>query len=596
MPVRWRRSLWAALLLSTVSIFAQGPSRIFVTGWPLDLRIQGDGYFIVKDTESGGTYYTREGELRLDMDGYVVANNGSRLQAADPLQPAYISDLQIRALWTTAMVDRYWIETNGNAFVHCADGSQAVVGRIVLEKFSDPDSLGVWFDGMRTGATNGNFLTTFPGTNGAGIIVSGEYELPISKLSIADVNAPFGGFGQSLLTSTGVGTDLSLVDRGYFILRDTNSNALYATRLGAFYFDADGYLVNYANLRVQGYADPMITTIGDLRLQTSYPTPFLQDVPLSGYYFDRAGYLVVGLADGERILGGQILLADGPNPESLTFTNFGACLIDTNTRPWTLWHAPANFPQARPIADGCLELKYADESTLAVRRTLNFFAQEAIYFSSNSTDLAIVQPNLFFIVRDPVGGTSYATRFGALHLDAQNRLVNTNSFVLQGYNTSDLASLGDLKVDTNGAATASAMNHFDISRDGLILVTLNSGETFVRGQILLQRIPFPSTLTSAGDRLYTNLAAALPPMEPPPGHMITSALNSSGYLPPALHLPPHSGLRIQMSYGLGILQSSPDLIHWSDVSDVSGSIAGGGVHFETNITAVPQKFFRVKSD
>ncbi|WP_040334231.1 flagellar hook protein FlgE [Candidatus Magnetobacterium casense] len=48
------------------------------TGNPLDLAIDGNGYFMVKD--SNGTYYTRAGNFSLDKDGYLVTAAGMKVQ------------------------------------------------------------------------------------------------------------------------------------------------------------------------------------------------------------------------------------------------------------------------------------------------------------------------------------------------------------------------------------------------------------------------------------------------------------------------------------------------------------------------------------
>lgn len=50
------------------------------TGVNTDLAIQGKGLFIVKDPISGTSYYTRDGQFRLSMDGYMVNSAGFKLQ------------------------------------------------------------------------------------------------------------------------------------------------------------------------------------------------------------------------------------------------------------------------------------------------------------------------------------------------------------------------------------------------------------------------------------------------------------------------------------------------------------------------------------
>lgn len=67
-----------AMIVDIQKMFTQG--TLETTANPLDLAIEGDGFFIVRQL-NGPTYYTRAGQFRLDKDGYVVDPNGYRLQA-----------------------------------------------------------------------------------------------------------------------------------------------------------------------------------------------------------------------------------------------------------------------------------------------------------------------------------------------------------------------------------------------------------------------------------------------------------------------------------------------------------------------------------
>jgi flagellar basal-body rod protein FlgF len=51
------------------------------TGNPLDLAIEGDGYFVVESPQ--GTLYTRQGVFRLDASGYLVTADGHRVVGDD---------------------------------------------------------------------------------------------------------------------------------------------------------------------------------------------------------------------------------------------------------------------------------------------------------------------------------------------------------------------------------------------------------------------------------------------------------------------------------------------------------------------------------
>ncbi|WP_029463253.1 flagellar hook protein FlgE [Serpentinimonas barnesii] len=62
---------------TVAQLFTQGNLKI--TGNQLDLAINGSGFFQVAAPD-GSTLYTRNGEFKLDREGFIVTNNGSRLQ------------------------------------------------------------------------------------------------------------------------------------------------------------------------------------------------------------------------------------------------------------------------------------------------------------------------------------------------------------------------------------------------------------------------------------------------------------------------------------------------------------------------------------
>src|SRR5690606_3688955 len=50
------------------------------TGMQTDLAISGEGFFVVRDSLTNGQFVTRAGDFRVDDSGYIVTNNGFRLQ------------------------------------------------------------------------------------------------------------------------------------------------------------------------------------------------------------------------------------------------------------------------------------------------------------------------------------------------------------------------------------------------------------------------------------------------------------------------------------------------------------------------------------
>jgi flagellar hook protein FlgE len=62
----------------TIRQFTQG--AIKTSSGPLDAAIQGDGFLIVRQPNSGGLVYTRGGNLQVDKDGNLLTSTGLKLQ------------------------------------------------------------------------------------------------------------------------------------------------------------------------------------------------------------------------------------------------------------------------------------------------------------------------------------------------------------------------------------------------------------------------------------------------------------------------------------------------------------------------------------
>ena len=63
---------------SIQKMFTQGDFE--TTGNTLDMAISGNGFFVVEDPVLGTLYYTRAGQFETDKDGYIVNQDGLRLQ------------------------------------------------------------------------------------------------------------------------------------------------------------------------------------------------------------------------------------------------------------------------------------------------------------------------------------------------------------------------------------------------------------------------------------------------------------------------------------------------------------------------------------
>ena len=103
----------------TVTDFSQGPLR--ETDNPLDLAIQGDGFFVVKFGDKQG--YTRAGNFKIGSGGEIVDQNGFPVQAG-------------QGELTVSEGEEILVDLNGEVF---ADGNS--VGSLRLVTFQDKSVL-----------------------------------------------------------------------------------------------------------------------------------------------------------------------------------------------------------------------------------------------------------------------------------------------------------------------------------------------------------------------------------------------------------------------------------------------------------------------
>jgi flagellar basal-body rod protein FlgG len=130
------------------------------TGNPLDLAINGNGFFQVTNP-NGGTSFTRSGSFKVGSDGNIVDSSGNALVPA----------VNIPGNNTGISVD-----SNGQVSA-LVDGQPEVVGQIELAGFQNPSGLS---------ATGGNLLNESagsgapaagaPGEGGRGTVLSGFLE------------------------------------------------------------------------------------------------------------------------------------------------------------------------------------------------------------------------------------------------------------------------------------------------------------------------------------------------------------------------------------------------------------------------------------
>jgi flagellar hook protein FlgE len=159
------------------------------TGVQTDLAISGEGFFVVKDIVDGREYVTRAGDFRINESGYLVTNNGYRIQGFSDGALTTRGDIQIDGTGRpataspTATVQGFSIDQTGKVTVHLSDNTQFVRGQLLLQKFQNPQALmkegnslysGIAGAGPLGGAAP---LAEPAGSSGLGQIQTGTLEL-----------------------------------------------------------------------------------------------------------------------------------------------------------------------------------------------------------------------------------------------------------------------------------------------------------------------------------------------------------------------------------------------------------------------------------
>jgi flagellar basal-body rod protein FlgG len=137
------------------------------TGRPMDVGIQGQGFFKVKvmDSIGSGTAYTRNGNFFLNKDGELVLGMGDGYKLIPPVTiPANASDISISQAGRVEVIDG-------------KSGAKRTVGQLQLTNFVNPQGLKVEGGSIYTATTSsGPPVDGLPGENGTGLLVQNFLE------------------------------------------------------------------------------------------------------------------------------------------------------------------------------------------------------------------------------------------------------------------------------------------------------------------------------------------------------------------------------------------------------------------------------------
>lgn len=143
-------------------------SSMQTTNRSLDLAIDGDGYFVVKDGTS--TLYTRAGNLYLDENANLVTADGLKVQGTT-------GDINL------SEVESFSISQTGEINAVRADGSIEKIGTIAVATFSNASGLTKAGSNTYQESVNSGKAVTKTAGDGRGTIASGFLEMSNVDLS-----------------------------------------------------------------------------------------------------------------------------------------------------------------------------------------------------------------------------------------------------------------------------------------------------------------------------------------------------------------------------------------------------------------------------
>jgi flagellar hook protein FlgE len=303
--------------------FTQGD--ITATNNPLDLAINGSGFFEVKDA-SGALSYTRDGEFKTDSSGYIVNNQGQQLQgypadATGTIIPGTPAALQVpTAGITPAVTTKIGLEMNLDASsavtapasgtpidfsdpttynnatsqnVYDAKGDQVALTYYFQKASTDTWNVYVTANGSPISTSGGNptpsTTITFPTNGGA----------PTAPAGTVSVNIPSvtNTAGATTVPISGVALDVSGATQygSAFAVTNLTQDGYAAGQLTGVQFGSDGVLTaTYSN----GQTKPA----GQLELATFRNPQGLQPTSGNGWTQTTAsGAPTVGVAGSGNI-------------------------------------------------------------------------------------------------------------------------------------------------------------------------------------------------------------------------------------------------------------------------------------------------------
>ena len=318
-------------------------------------------------------------------------------------------------------------------------------------------------------------------------------------------------FTQGAMKNTGVRTDMAVNGKGFFLVKDTTTNELFATRAGDFREDKNGYLVTNDGFRVQGknkmapaYTTSEQSEIGDIRLDVGQYTPDRTGVSLnySTNLFTKTAH---GFSTGNQVKFPSTLPAianDTNTVDKVFFVNKAS--DDTFTLHSTAAEAATganavNFTDATITAKTGFTTDTSNDKITLSGHGLS--TGNTVYVKEGTIPGGITAGNSYFV---SVSGDDVH-----FHTTSADATAGANKVDLTSAGSSDFELYADSGTLTSiTVAGGASISQYNFGADGKVKMLLTDGTQYDRGQVLLQTFKNEQTLTKIGANRFNNLAAA----------------------------------------------------------------------------------------
>jgi flagellar hook protein FlgE len=489
---------------SVTATFTQG--TVTATGTTSDLAIAGPGYFRVKDPVTGNEYVTRAGNFRFDANGFLVTQQGYRVQGTAGATTNVSYDPSTTSFDVKRLASNP-VETAGRI-----TSSPAATGQTTIE-LNDTSGLSVGmvvYSAKQYKTTNGDSAARFQAAGNTTVTgTAGQQSIAVGGLPVDIVNKALYGDGalpafpdNTLLASnrilTGPGIPNNCVVSGWdgagtLTLRtpaaltgdlaQTNDSLSYYS-IPAWKNPADPN--SDQSLPLNFHAEIVSISGKTVTLSNAVSNTTRTDAPINLTFIqpqttklDASGMVQIGDANSR-------VFAISVNDTSGIANGMVATLVDPATGVKT--YAGVTKDQG---------------SNAATRLILDFSAFGDTTTNPNPTAGNFNSRSSFsvkFETHDDAKSYDPAGQVG----DVRITFEENRDYELVDLNGGSL-TVADLTV---ARTKVPKIKSFSVGVDGSILATLSNGQNFITGKVLLQDFMDPGALVREGDNLFSGMDLA----------------------------------------------------------------------------------------